>query len=117
MQPRSKNSLVHINSLFITIKYSIPNHLAIPNIFINICLSINILICLLKDYKKCIQDYRFAKLNKLEWVRTRKMETLQELFERLNQTDECVDIEAKKASEMGRAALETVCVLYQVLRK
>ena len=37
------------------------------------------------------------------------METLQELFERLNQTDECVNIEAKKASEMGRAVLETVC--------
>lgn len=37
------------------------------------------------------------------------MESLKELLERLNLSDECSDLEAKKASEIGKSLLETVC--------
>jgi ATP-dependent DNA helicase RecG len=37
------------------------------------------------------------------------METIKELVERLNAIDECVNIEAKKASEIDRSIMETVC--------
>ncbi len=37
------------------------------------------------------------------------MENLKELVERLNLSDECSDLEAKKASEIGKSLLETVC--------
>lgn len=37
------------------------------------------------------------------------METLTELLERLNLSDECNDLEAKKASEIGKSLMETVC--------
>lgn len=37
------------------------------------------------------------------------MKTLKELMLQLNTTDECSSIEAKKASEVGRSILETVC--------
>lgn len=37
------------------------------------------------------------------------MRTLKELMFQLNATDECSDIEAKKASEVGRSILETIC--------
>ena len=37
------------------------------------------------------------------------MRTAQELFEELNSYDESVSIEAKKASEVGRSIMETIC--------
>ncbi len=37
------------------------------------------------------------------------MENLKELVERLNLSDECTDLEAKRASEIGKSVLETVC--------
>ncbi|KQB42863.1 putative transcriptional regulator [Flavobacterium daejeonense] len=37
------------------------------------------------------------------------MENLKELVERLNLSDECTDLEAKRASEIGKSLLETVC--------
>ncbi|MBQ8958591.1 MAG: hypothetical protein IJ057_08870 [Bacteroidales bacterium] len=37
------------------------------------------------------------------------MRTAQELFEELNSNDENVRIEAKKASEVGRSIMETIC--------
>ena len=37
------------------------------------------------------------------------MRTAQELFEELNSYDESVRIEAKKASEVGRSIMETIC--------
>lgn len=37
------------------------------------------------------------------------MESIKELMSRLNTTDECSDIEAKRASEVGRSIMETVC--------
>jgi ATP-dependent DNA helicase RecG len=37
------------------------------------------------------------------------MENLKELIERLNLSDECTDLEAKRASEIGKSLLETVC--------
>ncbi len=37
------------------------------------------------------------------------MESIKELIERLNATDECVNIEAKKGSEIDRSIMETVC--------
>lgn len=37
------------------------------------------------------------------------MESLKDLIERLNLSDECSDLEAKKASEIGKSLLETVC--------
>lgn len=37
------------------------------------------------------------------------MENLKELVERINLSDECTDLEAKRASEIGKSLLETVC--------
>ena len=37
------------------------------------------------------------------------MEGIKELMSRLNTTDECSDIEAKRASKVGRSIMETVC--------
>ena len=37
------------------------------------------------------------------------MENLKDLIERLNLSDECTDLEAKRASEIGKSLLETVC--------
>lgn len=37
------------------------------------------------------------------------MESIKELIDRLNTTDECSDIEAKRASEVGKSIMETVC--------
>lgn len=37
------------------------------------------------------------------------MESLKELMSQLNSTDECTKIEAKKASEIGKSIMETVC--------
>lgn len=37
------------------------------------------------------------------------MENLKEIVERLNLSDECTDLEAKRASEIGKSVLETVC--------
>ena len=39
------------------------------------------------------------------------METVKELVERLNAIDECGNIEAKKASEIDKSIMETVCAL------
>ena len=37
------------------------------------------------------------------------MESLKELMLQLNSTDECNKIEAKRASEVGKSIMETVC--------
>lgn len=37
------------------------------------------------------------------------MQTLQQLINRLNTTDECSNIEAKKADEIGKSIMETIC--------
>jgi ATP-dependent DNA helicase RecG len=39
------------------------------------------------------------------------MDTIKELVERLNAIDECGNIEAKKASDIDRSVMETVCAL------
>lgn len=39
------------------------------------------------------------------------METIHNLIERLNATDECTDIEAKRGSSISRSVMETVCAL------
>jgi ATP-dependent DNA helicase RecG len=39
------------------------------------------------------------------------METVKDLVERLNAIDECGNIEAKKASDIDRSIMETVCAL------
>lgn len=44
------------------------------------------------------------------------MESLKELVERLNLSDECSDLEAKKASEIGKSLLETVCTSSDLLK-
>ena len=37
------------------------------------------------------------------------MESIRELIDRLNATDECVNIEAKRGTEIDRSILETIC--------
>lgn len=37
------------------------------------------------------------------------MESLKELISQLNSTDECTNIEAKRASDVGKSIMETVC--------